>query len=254
MIDAKNRWVFVTGASRGVGRQIALALAEKGCNLLLHARKREHLETVAHEIGAFGVKTFLFEADLTQEASIRAMLEAIDATGVPVDFVWNNAGIQPPEHSNIWDTPIEDYFTAFQVNIFAPMIICYHFLPLMLQRGFGRILNVTSGIENKPELGAYSTSKGALTKFTRDLAPRLHGTGVSLHLTDPGWCRTDMAGPDAPNDVSTCIPGILVGAFLEGEESGQYFAAQDFTGLIFDDAVALAEKKVFSSESSVHAE
>jgi NAD(P)-dependent dehydrogenase (short-subunit alcohol dehydrogenase family) len=107
----------------------------------------------------------------------------------------------------------------------------------MIERGFGRVIKTTSGIRNEPEQAGYSASKAALDKVTCDLAGKLDGTDVCLNLTDPGWCRTDLGGPNAPNDPDSVIPGIVVGAFIDDKKSGRLFGAQDFTGMSLEDAV-----------------
>lgn len=83
-------------------------------------------------------------------------------------------------------------------------------------------------------------SKAALDKWTKDLASRLDGTNVMINLTDPGWCRTDLGGPNAPNSVETVIPGIAVGAFMDDKKSGRFLHAQNFAGMTLEDAVAKA--------------
>jgi NAD(P)-dependent dehydrogenase (short-subunit alcohol dehydrogenase family) len=112
----------------------------------------------------------------------------------------------------------------------------------MIERGFGRVINTTSGIKNEPEQAGYSASKAALDKFTKDLGSKLECTDVLISLADPGWCRTDLGGPKAPNSVESAIPGILVGAFIDDKKSGRLFPAQDFSGISLKEAVARAEK------------
>lgn len=105
----------------------------------------------------------------------------------------------------------------------------------MMSRGFGRIVNVTSGIKDTPQLDAYSLTKAALDKYTRDLAIELEGTGVLANMLDPGWCRTDLGGPNAENDVTSVLPGALIPAMLgkQGPEApkGTIFAAQEYAGI-----------------------
>ena len=112
----------------------------------------------------------------------------------------------------------------------------------MIASGFGRIVNVTSGIALEPEQAGYSASKAALDKITVDLASKIDGTNVMLNLVDPGWCRTDMGGIHAPNAPESVLPGIAVPAFLNDQRSGRLFRAQEFSGMSLADAVAKAER------------
>lgn len=111
----------------------------------------------------------------------------------------------------------------------------------MIERGFGRVVNTTSGIRNEPEQAGYSASKAALDKVTSDLAGKLDGTDVIISLTDPGWCRTDLGGPNAPNDPDSVIPGVVTGVFVNDQKSGRIFRAQDFAGLSIEQAVEKAK-------------
>ena len=242
MTDLNGKWVLVTGAARGIGRLIALAMAGQGCNLLLHSRSLAHTRELEEQIRSMGVQAVSFEADLAQLSEVDAMLARIDALGMPVEVVFNNAGLQIGYRMDYLNTPIEDYDISFRINTIAPMRICYHFLPQMLRRGFGRIVNTTSGIALEAEQGGYSASKAALSKVTVDLGYKLRGTDVILSLTDPGWCRTDLGGPRAPNAPESTIPGVIVGAFVDDGRSGRLFEAQRFAGLSLEEAVELASR------------
>jgi NAD(P)-dependent dehydrogenase (short-subunit alcohol dehydrogenase family) len=114
-------------------------------------------------------------------------------------------------------------------------------VPKMIERGFGRVINTTSGIKNEPEQAGYSASKAALDKFTTDLGSTLNGTNVLINLTDPGWCRTDLGGPQAPNAPESSLPGVVVGAFVNDKKSGCLFHASTFAGMSLEDAVRKAE-------------
>ena len=230
----------MTGAARGIGRLIALAMAERGCRLLLHSRSLEHTRALAEQLRASGTEARSLAADLSRPEELEAMLAEIDAMGIDVDVVFNNAGLQIGYRTDYLNTPIEDYPISFQINTIAPMRVCYHFLPKMLARGFGRIVNTTSGIALEAEQGGYSAAKAALSKVTVDLAYKLRGTDVLLSLTDPGWCRTDLGGPHAPNAPESTIPGVIVGAFVDDGKEGRLFEAQRFAGLSLEEAVAKA--------------
>ncbi len=243
MYDVKGKWALITGASRGIGRLTARFMAEKGCNLILHSRKKEHTEELVKELKALHVSVCAVEAELNDLPSVEAMLKEIDSMGMDVDIVLNNAGLQIAYRTDYLKTPVEDYEISFRVNTIAPAMICYHFLPGMMKRGSGRILNTTSGISLDVCQAGYSASKAALDKITIDLGSRVQGTDVLINLTDPGWCRTDLGGPHAPNAPESAIPGIVVGVFVDDRKSGRFLGAQSFAGLTLEEAVAKAEKE-----------
>ena len=243
MVQVKGKWVFITGASRGIGYLTAKFMAEQGCNLILHSRKKEHCEKLLKEVKAMGAEAYAFEAELADLEGVQAMLDEIDRLGINVDIVLNNAGMQIAYRTDDYKTPLSDYTESFKINTIAPAMICYHFMPKMIERGFGRIVNTTSGIRLEPEQAGYSASKAALDKITIDLGSKVEGTDVMINLTDPGWCRTDLGGPNAPNAPESAIPGIAVGAFVNDKKSGRYLNAPHFTGLSLEEAVAKAERE-----------
>jgi NAD(P)-dependent dehydrogenase (short-subunit alcohol dehydrogenase family) len=227
-VEIRGKWALVTGASRGVGLQIARGLAEHGCNLVLHSRDREHTRTLASELSGRGISVVSVAAELSNEREVEQMLD--DALGVAdgIDILFNNAALMTPFRRSYTDTPAEDFRRSFEINVTSPIRITYRLLPHMRRRGWGRIVQVTSGIRDQPELMAYAASKAALDKFVRDTVPSLRGSGVLMNLLDPGWLRTDLGGPNAPNAVESVLPGALVPVLLEGEVHGVFFRAQDF--------------------------
>ncbi len=242
MIDVKGKWALVTGASRGVGYQIATIMAKQGCNLILHSRNLEHNKHVEEAVQAEGVEFYSIQAELSNHEEVVAMLDDIEAKGTAVDIVFNNAAVQIAYREEFWKTPVEDYDQSFKINFISIATICQRLIPKMIERGFGRVINVTSGIKNEPEQSAYAASKAALDKYTKDLASRLDGTNVMINLTDPNWCKTDLGGAQAPNEVETVVPGILVGAFVDDQKSGRFFHVSNFYDLSLEDAVTKAEK------------
>jgi 3-oxoacyl-[acyl-carrier protein] reductase len=228
MSKLSGKRALITGASRGVGRQIALALAEHGSQLILHGRQASHCEGLARELREQGVEVEVVAAELSDGKAVDQLIDGVLKKHGGVDILYNNAAIMTPWRE-AHTTPIEDYRTSFEVNVIALTRLCDRLLPPMLKRRWGRIVNVTSGIENIRELLPYSMSKAAVDRYVRDVTPSLEGTGVIMSLLDPGWLRTDLGGDKAPNAVETCRPGVLVPLLLEdGAPSGKFYRAQDY--------------------------
>ncbi len=232
-VDIRGKWALITGAARGVGKQVAMGLAQRGCNLVLHSRERGHTAALEEELRRGGVRAASVAAELADPAQVdRLAGEALAAAGGALDILYNNAAIQTGWRDDWMATPAEDFRRSFDVNAIAPIRISCRLLPQMLARGFGRIVQVTSGIRDQPELMPYAASKAALDKFVRDAAPKLRGTGVTMSLLDPGWIRTDMGGPNATNEVESVLPGALVPVLVDGEVHGAFFNAQDWAGKV----------------------
>ncbi len=228
MSKLRGKWALITGASRGVGRQIALGLAEHECRMILHSREASHCEPLARELRERGIEVRTLGAELGDIRAVDALIDAVLDHPGGVDILYNNAAIMTPWR-DAHQTPSEDYRTSFDVNVVALTRLCDRLLPVMLERRWGRIVNVTSGIANIRELLPYSMSKAAVDRYVRDVSPSLEGTGVIMSLLDPGWLRTDLGGDKAPNAVETCLPGVLVPLLLDDTvPSGTFYCAQDY--------------------------
>jgi 3-oxoacyl-[acyl-carrier protein] reductase len=241
MTLVKDRWALVTGASRGVGAQVAAALGKQGCKVLLHSRRLAHTEKLAAQLKRDGVTVAAVEGDLADPAQVELMLDAALKAVPQIDILYNNAAIMSPYRNDIWAAAAEDFRSTYAVNVISLVRICYRLIPGMIARKWGCVVNLTSGIRDQPELMAYSISKGAVDKFCSDLSPRLKGTNVSINALDPGWLRTDMGGPNAPGAVESVIPGALVPVLLEPAQSGRLFRAQDYAGMTLEAALKKAQ-------------
>lgn len=230
MVDISNKWALVTGASRGVGLRIARALAEKGCKIIIHSRKLESTRELVKELTTKGVEVYSVEAELSSESEVLNLIKEVKTlTSNQLDILYNNAAIMTP-YKSIYEPTSEEYTLSFLVNSIVPAKLCDAFLPSMIERNWGRIVNVTSGIADQPQLMPYSVSKAALDRYVRDMIPTLHGTNVLMNLMDPGWLRTDLGGSEAPNDPDTVLPGALVPILLEKESgSGVLYEAQNYS-------------------------
>jgi NAD(P)-dependent dehydrogenase (short-subunit alcohol dehydrogenase family) len=229
-VDIRNKWALVTGASRGIGRQVARALAERGCNLVLHSRATEHTAALAGELAALGVEVESVAGELSDPRDVERMLAQVHALRPGVDILYNNAAIMTPYRQAFATTPADEYRLSFEVNVISAIRITFALLPHMRAQGWGRIVQVTSGIAREPELLPYSISKAAVDKFVHDTVPTLRGSGVLMNLLDPGWLRTDLGGPDAPKAVESVLPGALAPVLIDGEVHGVLFRAQDHGG------------------------
>lgn len=231
MAKLQNKWALVTGSSRGIGQRIAIGLADLGCNVIIHGREREHTVQTENALAGKGVEVHAVAGDVASQAGVQQVIDQVGELKVGVDILYNNAAI------NNMPTPVfkfsnEDWVHTFQVNVFSVVQLCSAFGPQMRERNWGRIINMTSGIADQPNLAPYSASKAAIDKYTRDLACEFQGCNVLVNHVDPGWIRTDLGGPDAWDDVDSVIPGVLVPALLpDGGPSGRFYAAQDFKGL-----------------------
>ena len=107
----------------------------------------------------------------------------------------------------------------------------------MIERRWGRVINLISGINMQPQLAPYAISKAALKKYVEDFVPILKDSGVAMNSLDPGWLKTDMGGQEAPNSVDSVIPGALVPALLSHSVSGREFKAQDYAGMSIEQAL-----------------
>jgi 3-oxoacyl-[acyl-carrier protein] reductase len=230
MIDISGKWALVTGASRGVGAQVARGLAGRGANLVLHSRDAAHNGALEAELRGMGVRVESLGADLADPEAAVAMAREAERISGGLGIVYNNAAIMASYRPGL-ESPIEDYLLSFKVNVISLIKICDLVLPAMRRRGFGRIVNLTSGIADQPELTPYAISKAAVDKYVKDMASRLAGDDVLMNLLDPGWLRTDLGGPQAPNAVESVLPGALVPALLDGSAgSGKLYRAQDYAG------------------------
>lgn len=223
-----NRWALITGSSRGIGRQIALGLADHKCNVILHARTIEHLNETMRLLAGSEVEIHCVAGDIGTAIGRKELLQGIHSGPGRVDILYNNAAIMSP-WKELWKITEQDWMQTFSVNLFGMVELCRELVPGMVDRGFGRVINVSSGIKDIPQLAPYSVSKAAVDKYTMDLAAELKGTNVLANGLDPGWLKTDLGGPNADYEVESVLPGALVPALLaDYGTSGKIFAAQDY--------------------------
>ena len=204
MNAAAARVALVTGANRGLGLETSRQLLGRGLRVAMTGRDRDATQRALEGLGA-GEDAVAVELDVTDPASIAAARRTIGERLGTVDVLVNNAAVLLHENSDVLSIPTDAFRRTLETNLLGVIEVCREFVARMADRGYGRVVNVSSGAGQLSSMStyapAYSLSKTALNAFTRILAATYHGRGVLVNAVDPGWVRTDMGGPSAPRSV-----------------------------------------------------
>jgi short-subunit dehydrogenase len=226
MTVTNTRTALITGASRGLGRELARLLAERGTRLLITARDADLLEQVADELRA-QTDVLAIPGDVADPSHARRLVsEGLDRYG-SVDILINNAStIGPSPMPRLADYPLAEIERVYWVNVFAPLHFIQLALPGMRARGSGLIVNITSdaAVEAYPTWGGYGSSKAALEHISRVLAAELVGSGIRILAVDPGDMNTQMHREAEPGEDLSHLPGPEIAAraiadIIENERS-----------------------------------
>ncbi len=198
-MSIKSKVALVTGGGRGIGREIALAFAREGLAVAVAARTLSQVEEAAEAVRALGAKALPVALDVTDARAIPAAVKTVtDALG-PVDVLVNNAGIA--ESAAFMKTDPALWERHLRVNVTGPFLLTREVLPGMLERSWGRVINIASlaGLFGAPYITAYATSKHALVGLTRAVAAEVSGKGVTVNALCPGYVATDLTWKGARN-------------------------------------------------------
>jgi NAD(P)-dependent dehydrogenase (short-subunit alcohol dehydrogenase family) len=219
--------VFITGAYRGLGYEVARQLSERGWKVILTARQQERGSAAAAKVK----NASFLELDVTDDASVARAAKAVPE----LDVLINNAAIIAEGDQDILTIRPEVFARTIASNALGALRVSQAFLPHLLKSPAGRIVNVSSGAAQLSDMGtwspAYAASKTALNAITCLLAAALNDKGIAVNSVCPGWCRTEMGGPNAPRSVEEGAAGIV---WLAAD------APQKETGLFWRDKEVLA--------------
>jgi NAD(P)-dependent dehydrogenase (short-subunit alcohol dehydrogenase family) len=195
-LDLLGQVAVVTGGGRGLGCAYAAALAGAGAAVAILARSADQLAAAAEAIEATGGRALAIPADVTDPRAIAAAAAEIESRLGPVDLLVNNAGVVRPI-GPLWEADPEEWWHTVEVNLRGALLTCRTFLPGMVARRRGRVINVASGAGTSaiPYFSAYVASKAALIRLTEVLAAELAGHGghgVAVFAIEPGTVRTAM--------------------------------------------------------------
>jgi NAD(P)-dependent dehydrogenase (short-subunit alcohol dehydrogenase family) len=232
---SRGKVVMITGASRGLGRALALVFAREGANLAINSRSEDSLGPVAGEAEEIGAEVLAVPADVSVVSDVERLVDESVRRFARIDILVNNAGLLGPRVP-IEEYPEDEWRWVLDANLTAPFLLSKAVIPHLPEGG--SIINVTSGVsvEGRAEWGAYSVSKFGLEGLTQILAAELKDRGIRVNSVDPGGMRTEMraaAYPDEdPTSRITPEENTAVFRYLASDESrnvtGERFKAQEF--------------------------
>lgn len=193
MINLKNKNALITGAGKGIGKAVAIALAKEGVNIVLIARTQADIDEVAEEISTYGVKTLALTADVADINSVNFAIEKAIASFQTIDILINNAGIAA--FGKFLELESSEWERIIQVNLMGVYYVTRAILPNMIERQTGDIINIssTAGLNGNALTSAYSASKFALLGLTDSLMQEMRKHNIRVTALTPSTVATDMA-------------------------------------------------------------
>ena len=229
-----NRIAVITGASQGLGFATSQALAQKNYHTILTARSQGKVDGTLHKLKVKGLKVEGAIVDVADSKSIASFFEWLQRTHDRLDVLINNAGIifetggsASSGTSSILNTDAQTILDGFENNTLSAYRMIQHALPFMQKKGYGRIVNVSSGMGGLTEMGrgypAYRISKAAMNAITRLVSQEVDGN-IKINSVCPGWVKTAMGGSNATREIEKGIEGIVWAATLEDDgPNGGFF-------------------------------
>src|SRR2546422_6662839 len=228
----QGRVALITGASKGLGKAMALALAEAGARLVLASRNLEQLNETAAAVRKLGADALVVQADVTSEEQVLRLQQAVIKEFGKIQILINNAGINL--RKSVTDFALDEWRQVMDTNVTSVFLMCRSFVPHMKGQGYGRIINMTSIMSHVALAGrtAYCASKTALLGFTRALALELASEKITVNGISPGPFATELNSPllQDPKLSQEFLARIPLSRWGKAEEVGQlavYLCSED---------------------------
>ncbi|TGN19391.1 SDR family oxidoreductase [Leptospira idonii] len=213
----KDRVALITGANRGIGKQVAIDLAKQGVIVIVTSRNEEEGQETRKIIKDSGGKSDFFLLDVSKEKSLMELYEFIEGSYGKLEILVNNAGIFA-DKGNFFETGREEMVRTFETNVIGPLRLTQLFLPMMMKHNFGRIVNVSSGMGQLSDMDAgypaYRISKTSINALTKMTFAETKGKNIKVNSVCPGWVKTDMGGPNASRSIEQGAETIVWAALL----------------------------------------
>ena len=217
-MNLKDKVVLITGAGSGLGKALALAAGQVGAKVICAGRRTDKIQQTSDEVNKVGGMGTAMEMDVTDLKSVEKGLKMAEEVG-PIDILINNAGIITGMKA-VQDLPVEEWDKIMATNVRGPYLLMRAILPGMIQRGFGRILNISAPIKHLPKASAYCASKCALDSMTKAVGYELKGVDVIINAVEPPFLDTEMhKGGKKPEEVVAQILELV--ALEAGSQSGR---------------------------------
>jgi NAD(P)-dependent dehydrogenase (short-subunit alcohol dehydrogenase family) len=226
-MNIERNIAVVSGANRGIGFEISRQLARQGIHVIVTSRDEAKGQAACEKLAGEGLDVRYHQLDVTDEASIQRLGQFLRREYDRLDILVNNAAIMPDRRGAL-EIDLDTVRHTMETNVYGPLRLCQVLVPLMKRHGYGRVVNLSSGMGQITRMGggnlAYRMSKTALNVLTRVLAADLRGTNVLVNSMSPGWVRTDMGGPGAPRSPEQgADTAIWLATLPEGGPQGGLF-------------------------------
>jgi NAD(P)-dependent dehydrogenase (short-subunit alcohol dehydrogenase family) len=222
---------LVTGANRGLGFETSRQLAQQGIHVILSSRDIVKGEAAVEKLKAEGLTVSYHPLDVADSESVKRLAQFIQEQFGHLEILVNNAGIfidTQDTAESIFQANLETLQRTYETNVYGPLQLCQALIPLMQKQGYGRVVNVSSGMGQLSDMNGgsagYRLSKTGLNALTRIFADELKETNILVNSVCPGWVRTDMGGPNADRNIEEGVNTIVWLATLpDGSPTGLFF-------------------------------